>query len=226
VSFWTDPTPVSQNPTPNVGELGEQLVAGWLKTQNWVILHHRWRCRWGEIDLIARPEERGREGEGENSLLNLETNRQLNPSRIISRFATSFSPLLAFVEVKTRSSGNWDADGRLAITPQKQTKLWQAAQLFLAEYPDLANFSCRFDVALVSCQRVSKGSRRVSKAASPLANRDASKSQEHCADSSSSPVEIDNTIEVSPIQLGQPILKSGYRLILQDYIQSAFDGVL
>jgi putative endonuclease len=134
---------------------------------------------------------------------------------------------LAFVEVKTRSSGNWDADGRLAITPQKQAKLWQAAQLFLAEYPDLANFSCRFDVALVSCQRVSKGSRRVSKAASlPLANRDANKSKQHCADSSCSPVESDNTIEVSPIQLGQPILRAGYRLILQDYIQSAFDGVV
>ena len=43
---------------PDIGELGEQLVAGWLQTQDWVILHHRWRCRWGEIDLIAQRDTR------------------------------------------------------------------------------------------------------------------------------------------------------------------------
>jgi putative endonuclease len=37
-----------------IGELGEQLVSQWLETQGWIILHHQWRCRWGEIDLIAR----------------------------------------------------------------------------------------------------------------------------------------------------------------------------
>jgi putative endonuclease len=175
--------------TPDIGELGEQLVAGWLQAQDWVILHHRWRCRWGEIDLIAQREE----------------SERILPPHLLSQVPVTLSPLLAFVEVKTRSRGNWDADGLLAITPQKQAKLWQTAQMFLAERPDLANFPCRFDVALVSCQRVSQRSR---------GDR---------TDFSLSSETMGKAIRVPPIQLGQPVLLAGYRLILQHYIQSAFD---
>jgi Holliday junction resolvase-like predicted endonuclease len=72
--------------TPNVGELGEQLVAEWLQTQDWVILHHRWRCRWGEIDLIAQ-----------------RTLAQQQASHKGQKNNSSLDTLLAFVEVKTRS---------------------------------------------------------------------------------------------------------------------------
>lgn len=90
------------------------------------MLYRRWHCRWGELDLVI-------------------AQRDPESDRLLS---------IAFVEVKTRSSGNWDADGLLAITPQKQAKLWKAAQYFLADHPQLAHLPCRFDIALVSCQRV------------------------------------------------------------------------
>lgn len=61
---------------------------------------------------------------------------------------------LAFVEVKTRQRGSLDWGGRLAITPQKQQKLWRSGQKFLAQHPKLGELPCRFDVALVTGQPV------------------------------------------------------------------------
>lgn len=37
-----------------IGKLGEQVVARWLEARGWRVLYHRWRCPWGEIDLIAQ----------------------------------------------------------------------------------------------------------------------------------------------------------------------------
>lgn len=106
----------------DTGILGEDLVARWLEGQGWQILARRWRCRWGELDLVATG------------------NRP-----------PSSSPILAFVEVKTRRGRNWDGGGLLSITESKQEKLSLAAEMFLSDRPDLADYSCRFDVALVRC---------------------------------------------------------------------------
>ncbi|MEH2414008.1 YraN family protein [Nostoc sp.] len=133
---------------PNSGQLGEDLVAQWLQSTGWIILHRRFSSRWGEIDIIAQHD--GESGEAEEQKENFSrAKQQLSANR------TQHS-LLAFVEVKTRSSGSWDAGGRSAITPEKQAKIWRTAGIFLAQYPEKADYSCRFDVALVYCQRISK----------------------------------------------------------------------
>ncbi|MEH1867220.1 MAG: YraN family protein [Nostoc sp.] len=117
---------------PDIGHLGEDLVAQWLQSTGWIILHRRFSSRYGEIDIIAQYD--GQTGE---------------------KLLTQHS-LLAFVEVKTRRSGSWDAGGRSAITPQKQAKISRTAGIFLAQYPEKADYACRFDVAIVYCQRISK----------------------------------------------------------------------
>ena len=39
--------------TKEVGDRGEILVAQLLQANGWKILETQWRCRWGELDLIA-----------------------------------------------------------------------------------------------------------------------------------------------------------------------------
>jgi len=103
-----------------LGEVGEELTAQWLKNQGWEIFASRWRCRWGELDLVAYDALR-RE--------------------------------LSFVEVKTRQKRNWDENGLLAVTPQKQQKLYRTAETFLAHYPQFSTLACRFDLALIKAEK-------------------------------------------------------------------------
>ncbi|MGB3670499.1 MAG: YraN family protein [Phormidesmis sp.] len=113
-----------KNSPADLGKYGEQLVCQWLLHKQCQILHQRWHSRFGEIDLIAK----GLSGEG---ALRRE--------------------MLAFIEVKTRSQGNWDADGLLAVTRTKQKKIRMTARYFLVRHPHLSEMPCRFDIALVSC---------------------------------------------------------------------------
>ncbi len=149
----------------NAGALGEALVAEWLCDRGWLVLQQRWHCRWGELDLvIGQPSPQ-------------------NPTQPIA---------LAFVEVKTRSRGNWDYDGALAITARKRSKLWKTAQLFLADHPAWAELPCQFDVALVCCRQTPKKAALLQNEATPL----------------------------DAVQAKAAI--AGYHLTLQDYIPAAF----
>ena len=152
------------------GLLGEELVARWLSGRGWQILHRRWRCRYGEIDAIARRDD-----------------------------TEKGAIALAFVEVKTRSRYGIDAGGSLAVNPQKQAKLRRTAELFLCRYPKYADAFCRFDVALVQCQRLAEGTGQVSP-------------QER------SPAET----FPQAIALDRPILYRGYALTLKHYFAGAF----
>jgi putative endonuclease len=177
-----------------IGFLAEDLVAQWLTGQGWEILQRRWHCRWGELDLVAK-----------GAIAPISKTTSKNAS-------LQSQPVLAFVEVKARSRGNWDANGLLAITPKKQAKLWQAAQLFLVEQPELAELPCRFDVALVSYGRL------------PLPLRIPKQANSAAAEDSTLTVPQQTSLIISkPVKLGQPLVVSDYRLILQQYIQSAFD---
>ena len=121
---------------PDLGQLGEQLTARWLQRRGWRLLAQRWHCRWGELDLVM-----GRA---------IAPADQPNPAAPTDQYAA-----IAFVEVKTRRDRGWDEAGKLAITPHKQAKLWKAAALFLAEYPQWAELPCGFDVALVQGVKLS-----------------------------------------------------------------------
>ena len=144
-----------------IGKLGESLVARWLQMRNYSILEHNWRCRWGEIDLIAQ--DRAEEA-------------------------------IAFVEVKTRSPNNWDEAGLLAVNANKQQKIARTASLFLAQYPQLAELPCRFDVALVSYQTL--------------------------PESTNSNLRVE---QIQQLNLGQAIALQQYQLAVEKYLQSAFD---
>lgn len=108
---------MSQTSKKQLGDRGEALVAAWLHQEGWSIIAQQWRCRWGELDIVA---------------------------------CSTSQRCLAFVEVKTRQRGSLDREGRLAITLQKQRKLWRTAEKFLSQHPQYSEFPCRFDVALVA----------------------------------------------------------------------------
>ncbi|MDR2454414.1 MAG: YraN family protein [Bifidobacteriaceae bacterium] len=39
-----------------LGRYGEAVAAAYLEAQGWQLVDRNWRCRWGEVDLVAQPE--------------------------------------------------------------------------------------------------------------------------------------------------------------------------
>lgn len=120
---------------------------------------------------------------------------------------------LAFVEVKTRSPGNWDAGGRCAISAHKQTTLVRSALQFLGDTPlwdglDLGNLASRFDVAIVE-YRGDVATRALANTAQPMAS------------------DPEAAIAPQSIQIGEPVTldldaAGTMTVTLQDYLVHAF----
>ncbi len=181
-----------------VGELGEELVATWVCSQGGTVLAARWHCVTGELDIVAQ---------------------------LPKGFVGATEPLIAFIEVKTRRRGTWDKGGLLAITPQKQNKLWRTAQFFLKKHPQLRAMPCRFDVALVQCQGKPAGPKRKSDSTESDRQLNIENLSQSPTPSEKKPNSNEKRLpseEKQPMKLGEAVMRGEYRLTLQQYVVDAF----
>ncbi len=106
----------------SIGRDGESVAANWYLRAGFTIEARNWRCREGELDVIA-----------------LRTDS-------VSGRATGL-PLLVVCEVKTRSSARFGS-GAESVGPQKQRRLRLATSRYLHQR-DGGPCRVRFDVAVV-----------------------------------------------------------------------------
>jgi len=163
----------------DIGVLGEELVAQWLQSTGWVILHRRWRCRWGEIDIIAKPRGKGQRSRG-----------QLEESSLLP--TPSLLPLV-FVESRLAVPRYWDVGGLLSITQQSKQNF---GKLLGAFGNLLADHTCRFDVARVLSKAIKRQQETSAKIEVPL---------EASAVSSSLTVQLGQSEAVIPVALARYI---------------------
>jgi putative endonuclease len=102
-----------QNAEKN-GRLAEKLVAIRLRFKGWYLLKSRYRCPYGEIDLIMQKPER-----------------------------------LLFVEVKFTNQTKDDALEQILPSLRQRRRIYNSANYFLSEQPDMKEYEMRFVVALV-----------------------------------------------------------------------------
>lgn len=84
-----------------LGRWGEEIAVRFLEAQNYRVLERNWRCRHGEIDIVAH-----------------------------------HNRVLAFVEVKTRSSSNFGHPFE-AISRAKLSRMHVLARLWCGEHPEI-----------------------------------------------------------------------------------------
>lgn len=107
--------------TPHeLGIEGERMAATYLTRRGWLVLERNWRCRFGEVDIIAK---------------DTETDDATNTA--------------VLVEVKTRLAvGRENQMPELAVDARKQSKYRTLALTYLAEHPEVERV--RFDVIAVN----------------------------------------------------------------------------
>ena len=91
----------------DIGALGEQLIVRWLELHNCKILQQNWRCRWGEIDIIAQDgkdktilfvevKTRSKTNWDEDGLLAINSTKQEKIINTASLFLAKYSHLADF----------------------------------------------------------------------------------------------------------------------------------
>ncbi|NJL99998.1 MAG: YraN family protein [Synechococcaceae cyanobacterium RM1_1_27] len=118
-----DPSP-GRTSRQRIGDSGEELVAHHLLSQHWQIVAQQWRCRWGELDVVAH---KG------STLAFVEVKTRAVADGIPLHLAQQFR----------------DPSGLGAIGSRKREKIIKTAQAFLATHPGWTEWHCRFDIALV-----------------------------------------------------------------------------
>ncbi len=111
----------------SLGERGEQIAARALLEAGLDIVERNWRCRAGELDIVA--EERGPDFSG----------------------GVSDARWLVVVEVRTRRGDDYGS-ARQAFTQKKQTKLRELAALYVDE--KMWRGPWRIDAVAVQMDRV------------------------------------------------------------------------
>jgi putative endonuclease len=124
-------------PAKQAGNAGENLVAELLESNGWQIIATQWRCRWGELDIVARDrtwlifvevKTRSANSWDEGGLLAISTQKQRKLGRAALEFL-KLHPNLA----------NLDCRFDIALVQKTETKAKQIS-LYLQHYIE-AGFS-------------------------------------------------------------------------------------
>lgn len=70
---------------------------------------------------------------------------------------------LVFIEVRQRQRSNF-GDAALSVTASKQRKIIKVAQYFLQQYPEYADYDCRFDVIAYNLNKIDTNKADITKA--------------------------------------------------------------
>lgn len=105
-----------------MGKLGEDLAAEFLKQKGFRILSRNWKCKMGELDIVALKEK----------------------GRIFKKPET-----LIFVEVKTLAGSEFESQAAQNVHYFKQKNLIKAAQSFLKANKIDPNLAWQIDVIAI-----------------------------------------------------------------------------
>ena len=101
-----------------LGESGEDIACEYLQSKGFEILERNFRCKLGEIDIIAKLKIKNQK----SKIKNLK-------SKILSKFKNP-KEVVIFVEVKAKTGTGWGSPEEM-VNKKKQDKIIKCAQYYL-----------------------------------------------------------------------------------------------